>query len=324
GPPIRGYTSKMTKETPFSQHLEDSELSTSCRTDEGDPYSNNYHLHVLGDFTENNGQVRYNMMSRCGNPLPITRVFPIRGCGHELLEGTGTGEPRTPAGYPCPTAIKARGLIGSPLYSRSIFYLVTGITGFIAGQVANAFLEAGYRVRGTTRGEKAKLLGDTINVPGLEFVRVDDVVSDDLSEALKDVYAVIHVASPLPGRASVAETLSVRAVILSPPKKPFDLIDHQTAISGTLHVLKETTKAGIKKAVITSSFGALLDPDLQSGFAGLTFDHKSWGAASREAAEAKSEDDYYVYVSSKILAEKAVWDYAKEHPELDVATGEVS
>ncbi|KAG6817899.1 hypothetical protein H0H93_006930 [Arthromyces matolae] len=179
--------------------------------------------------------------------------------------------------------------------------LVTGITGFIAGQIANAFLEAGYRVRGTTRGEKAKLLSDTINVPGLEFVRVDDVASDDLSEAMKDVYAVIHVASPLPARASVAETLS-------------------TAISGTLHLLTETTKAGIKKTVITSSFGALLDPDLRSGFAGLTFDHKSWGVASRETAEAKSEDDYYVYFSSKILAEKAVWDYAKEHPELDIAT----
>ncbi|KAG6807375.1 hypothetical protein H0H93_001649, partial [Arthromyces matolae] len=118
--------------------------------------------------------------------------------------------------------------------------LVTGVTGFIAGHVANQLLAAGYRVRGTTRGDKAKQLTETIKVPGLEFVRVDDVATDDLSEALKGVYAIAHVASPLPGRTDTDDTLN-------------------SAIDGTVHVLKEATKAGIKKLVITSSFGALLD-----------------------------------------------------------------
>ncbi|KAG6847441.1 hypothetical protein H0H93_008085 [Arthromyces matolae] len=179
--------------------------------------------------------------------------------------------------------------------------LVTGITGFIAGQVANAFLEAGYRVRGTTRGDKAKLLTDTIKVPGLEFSRVDNIATDDLSEALKGVYAIAHVASPLAGRTNIEDTLN-------------------TAIEGTLNVLRQATKAGIKKLVVTSTFGTLLDPNSPSAFAGLTIDHQSWGTASRETAAANSENDYFVYFTSKILAEKAVWDYAKEHPELDVAT----
>ncbi|KAG6815724.1 hypothetical protein H0H87_011973 [Tephrocybe sp. NHM501043] len=179
--------------------------------------------------------------------------------------------------------------------------LVTGITGFIAGQVANSYLAAGYRVRGTTRGEKAKLLSDTIKVEGLEFVRVDDIATDDLTEALKGVYAVIHVASPLPGRTSVQDTLD-------------------SAISGTKNILNATVKAGIEKIVITSSFGALLDPSLVPGFGGLNFTYKDWGVVSREEAEKKAEDPYYVYFASKILAEKAIWDFAKDHPQLDVAT----
>ncbi|KAG6877375.1 hypothetical protein C0993_007962 [Termitomyces sp. T159_Od127] len=179
--------------------------------------------------------------------------------------------------------------------------LVTGVTGFIAGQVATAFLKAGYRVRGTTRGEKAKQLNETIKVEGLEFARVDDLATDDLSEVLKGVYAIIHVASPLPGRTDVDDTLN-------------------SAVDGTNHVLEAASKAGIEKLVITSSFGALFDASLAPGFQGLTFTYKDWGVVSREAARAKADDHYYVYFASKILAEKAIWEYAEKHPELDIAT----
>lgn len=37
----------------------------------------------------------------------------------------------------------------------------------------------------TTRGAKAKTLSETIERPGLEFVRVDDLIDGDLTEALK-------------------------------------------------------------------------------------------------------------------------------------------
>ncbi|KAG5349869.1 putative uncharacterized oxidoreductase [Termitomyces sp. T112] len=179
--------------------------------------------------------------------------------------------------------------------------LVTGVTGFIAGHVAHGFLKAGYRVRGTARGDKAKQLTETIKVEGLEFARVDDIATDDLSEVLKGVYAIIHVASPLPGRTDVDDTLN-------------------SAIDGTNHILEAATKAGIEKLVITSSFGALFDASLVPGFHGLTFTYKDWGVVSREEARAKAEDPYYVYFASKILAEKAIWEYAEKHPELDIAT----
>jgi hypothetical protein len=91
--------------------------------------------------------------------------------------------------------------------------------------------------------------------------------------------------------------------------------------------------------VITSSFGAIMDrtskavwytfltadmvhiriASLRPGFSGQTFTGADWGVVSREEAE-KNAEDGYVYFSSKILAEKAIWEFAKSHPQLDIAT----
>ncbi|TFK65960.1 NAD(P)-binding protein [Pluteus cervinus] len=180
--------------------------------------------------------------------------------------------------------------------------LVTGVTGFIAGHVALAFLEAGYRVRGTTRGAKAKALAESIKVSGLEFARIDDVATSNFSEALKDVDILVHVASPLPGMASVDETLN-------------------TAVDGTLNVLKQAAAVGIEKIVVTSSISAVLPVgDLLHGFKGLTISDSDWGTVTKEQVYAKAKDPFYVYFASKILAERAVWQFAKEHPEVDIAT----
>jgi hypothetical protein len=71
-------------------------------------------------------------------------------------------------------------------------------------------------------------LTDTVKVSGLEFAQVDDVAKSDLTEALKGtrsdavstlwdlllililagVHIMMHVASPLPGRTSVDDTLN--------------------------------------------------------------------------------------------------------------------
>ncbi|KAG6819145.1 hypothetical protein H0H93_014920 [Arthromyces matolae] len=64
--------------------------------------------------------------------------------------------------------------------------LVTGVTGFIAGHVANQLLDAGYRVRGTARRNKLETLRETVKITGLEFVQVDDVATTDFTEALED------------------------------------------------------------------------------------------------------------------------------------------
>ncbi|RXW13236.1 hypothetical protein EST38_g12621 [Candolleomyces aberdarensis] len=176
------------------------------------------------------------------------------------------------------------------------FVLVTGVTGFIGGHVAEQLLQNGYRVRGTTRGARANTLQDTVKVPGLEFVAIDDVATSDFTEALKGVHAVVHVAGSLPGRASAAETI-------------------ETAVEGSLNVLRQGEKAGIEKFVVTSSFGATID-----SFAGLNITDSEWSPTTREDVLAHQEDSYYVYFASKALSEKAVWDFARENPKLDIAT----
>jgi hypothetical protein len=39
-----------------------------------------------------------------------------------------------------------------------------------------------------------------------------------------------------------------------------------------------------------------------------------------EEALQPDKSDFYVYFASKLLAERALWEFVKEHPQLDVVT----
>ncbi|KAF8996050.1 hypothetical protein BDQ17DRAFT_1250184, partial [Cyathus striatus] len=182
---------------------------------------------------------------------------------------------------------------------------VTGASGFIASHVVDQLLQKGYRVRGhsrfmlrTARGAKVETLRKTTNVPGLEFARIDDVVKSDFSEALKGVDVVFHVASPLPGSASVDDTLN-------------------GAVEGTLNVLRQAEKAGIEKIIVTSSAVAAVD---RESYLLRVYIFIDWDEVTVEEAHAQAENPFFVYRASKILAERAVWDFARQHPKVDIAT----
>ncbi|CAA7262412.1 unnamed protein product [Cyclocybe aegerita] len=178
--------------------------------------------------------------------------------------------------------------------------LVTGATGFIAGHVIEQALDAGYRVRGTARAGKLQSL-QALHVPNLKFVQVDDIAKDDLTKALKDVDIVIHVAAPLPGAASIDDTVN-------------------TALEGTLNIVRQAEKAGIKKLIVTTTFGNVMDPTLFPGFAGLTLNDSQWGETTKEEIYKRAENPFYTYFAAKNLGEKALWDFVRAHPHLDVAT----
>jgi nucleoside-diphosphate-sugar epimerase len=79
--------------------------------------------------------------------------------------------------------------------------LVTGISGFVATHVALEYLKNGHPVRGTVRSEeKAKLVKETPvfkdYLDKLSFVIVEDLVTGDFTDAVKDVAIVAHTASP--------------------------------------------------------------------------------------------------------------------------------
>ena len=79
--------------------------------------------------------------------------------------------------------------------------LVTGVSGYIASQTANQFLEAGYRVRGTVRSrDKAewlyKLFDEKYGKGKFEAVEVPDMMADGaFDEAVEGVDGICHMAS---------------------------------------------------------------------------------------------------------------------------------
>ena len=61
------------------------------------------------------------------------------------------------------------------------------------------------------RGRKAEELGVLYaDNPSIKVVEISDIVYGQFQDALVGVDAVIHVASPLPGRASPQEMMDVR------------------------------------------------------------------------------------------------------------------
>ena len=62
------------------------------------------------------------------------------------------------------------------------------------------------------RGKKAEALKVLYaNNSSIEVVDITDIIHDQFQDALVDVDAVIHTASPLPGRAEPQEMLDVRS-----------------------------------------------------------------------------------------------------------------
>ncbi|KAF8640305.1 hypothetical protein AX16_010200 [Volvariella volvacea WC 439] len=181
--------------------------------------------------------------------------------------------------------------------------LVTGITGFLGSHVAYALLNAGYAVRGTVRGSRLEPLRNKLGAsyPVLELVQVDDIAGGDFTEALKGVDSVVHVASTMPGTGGAEDILN-------------------GALEGTLNILRQATNAGIKKIVLTSSEGTTFSPD--ADLSGRTLTESDWGQVTKEDVliGKYSHDSMRAYIASKILAEKAAWEFAEQHPELDLAT----
>lgn len=175
--------------------------------------------------------------------------------------------------------------------------LVTGATGFLACYVIDAYLKAGYKVRGTVRSKsKADYIRKHFN-DQIELVQVSDLVTGEgLDQAMKGCDVVAHVASPY---------------ILEYKDPLKDLID--PAVKGTLSVLKAANDAGIKRVVVTSSFAAITDFSKGGPFRDYTYTSDDWNPTTLEQACEPGKPGPFVYSASKKLADKAAHEFAKEH-----------
>ncbi|KAG6916179.1 putative secondary metabolism biosynthetic enzyme [Tephrocybe rancida] len=189
--------------------------------------------------------------------------------------------------------------------------LITGVSGFVGSHVVLEFLRQGYAVRGTARSARlASLQPISEKYPDFTLVHVEDVSKGDLTDSLKgqfvalarrSVAGVIHVASPLVGRASPEDSLI-------------------SALDGTLNVLRQAVAAGVNKVVVTSSWATTLDPGGKQSWEGVTFTSSDYGRATKEDLLSGKHDAVWVYQASKIIAEEAAWEFASSHPQLDLTT----
>ncbi|KAJ7022728.1 hypothetical protein C8F04DRAFT_1213486 [Mycena alexandri] len=166
---------------------------------------------------------------------------------------------------------------------------VTGAAGFLGFQVVYQLLEAGYSVKGAARGRKIPLLQKALEkYHKFEAVEIPDIATSDFSDAFRGVGAVIHTAAPLPGRVD-GETA------------------FKSAVEGSLHILREAHKAGIKKFVATGSMVT---------FPENAFGPNDWVPVTKE--QAVEGNHFVLYIAEKKFGEQAVLEFANQHPEMDV------
>ncbi|KAJ7490816.1 D-lactaldehyde dehydrogenase [Mycena latifolia] len=177
--------------------------------------------------------------------------------------------------------------------------LVSGANGFVAIWVVRTLLEQGFSVRGAVRSvDKGKHLSELFSSYGdkFELTIVPDITKEGaFDEAVKGVDAIEHTASPFHFNAD----------------DPAELFE--PAIKGTVGILESALKYGksVKRVVVTSSTVAVMNLSTEP----QVLDELSWNDDAVRDVEEKGRASAarVKYGASKTLAERAAWDFVKQH-----------
>ncbi|KAH9225045.1 hypothetical protein DL95DRAFT_323162 [Leptodontidium sp. 2 PMI_412] len=178
------------------------------------------------------------------------------------------------------------------------YVLVTGATGFIGAHVVDVLLNRGLKVRGATRSMKkgeAMLKARPQFATQLDFVQIQDFAKSGVFEdAVKDVDAVIHVASPF-----TYDTKDNEKELILP------------AINGVRSILEAATNSKIQRIVITSSFAAVMDINRKAP-PYFTYTAEDWNPLTYEESIDPATSAVVAYRGSKKFAELEAWNFVKE------------
>lgn len=169
--------------------------------------------------------------------------------------------------------------------------LVTGGSGFVGVHCIVQLLQQGYNVKTTLRSmsRKHEVLdmlkeGGISSFEDVAFIEADLTKDLNWNIAVENCDYVLHVASP---------------IFLRIPKQEDEMI--RPAVDGTLRVLKAARDAGVKRVVMTSNFGA------------VGYSHTdTTKIITEECWTDPNEKGLSIYNKSKVLAEKAAWDFIKK------------
>jgi len=170
---------------------------------------------------------------------------------------------------------------------------VTGASGYIGSWCIKYLAENGYQVRGTVRSlknpAKVQHLQDMKEV--VQLFEADLLVEGSFDECFTGCSAVFHVASPF-------------QMMVNDPQK--DLVD--PALKGTINVLESCKKAGITRVVLTSSCVSIVEEDAATEpekYQDKIWTEKDWNTTCSL--------EHSPYPLSKVLAEKAAWEFCEKN-----------
>lgn len=186
--------------------------------------------------------------------------------------------------------------------------LVTGANGFIAARTVEAFLDAGYSVRGTVRSiASSKALLDALKHYGDRFSlsEVPEITAAGaFDEAIKGVAYVAHLAAPV-------------SFMFTDPEPVL-----KAAIQGTTGILESAVgESSVRHFVLMSSIVAVISP--KDG--PHVFTEENWNTVAEDtvAEKGRGAGGYLIYQASKTAAERALWKFrAERKPHFAVTTAQ--
>jgi len=94
---------------------------------------------------------------------------------------------------------------------------------------------------------------------------------------------------------------------------------YQFTVDGTMNLVRQGTAMGVKKIIVTSSILAVTDMDkpLEAYDSNHVYTPRDWNPATVDDVLASHHHPWWVYSASKAIAEREVWKFADEHPEVD-------